>query len=67
MEEEKIRLTTLVKRLFAIDAKLNGETAQLVSEYNQIVEEIYMTLEGLRQKTDPPKVLSLTKNGGNVK
>lgn len=66
MEEEKIRLTTLVKRLFEIDAKLTGETSQLVSEYNQIVEEIYMTLEGVKQKSDPPKVLSLTK-GGNVK
>lgn len=41
MEERKGRLNTLVKRLFIIDAKLNGETAELVSEYNMIVEEIY--------------------------
>lgn len=65
MHEEKIYLDTLVKRLFIIDSKLTGETAELVSEYNQIVEEIYSTIEGLKQKSDPPKVLKLTKNGGN--
>ena len=30
-------------------------------------EEIWTILEGVELKTDPPKVLSLIKNGGNVK
>lgn len=61
MDEVRIKLDTLVKRLFVIDSKLTGETSQLVSEYNQIVEEIYMTLQGVLEKTDPPKSLKLTK------
>lgn len=35
----------LVKRLFVIDSKLNGETQELVKEYNEIIEDIWsMTL-----------------------
>ena len=63
MDEVRIKLDTLVKRLFVIDSKLTGETSQLVSEYNQIVEEIYMTLQEVLEKTDPPKSLKLTKGG----
>lgn len=63
MDREKIQLNTLVKRLFAIDAKLNGETAELVSEYNQIVEEIYMAIGDARKKAPPSKILSIHKGG----
>ena len=48
MGQEKIQLETLVKRLFIIDSKLTSENAQLVSEYNQIVEEIYATIAKIR-------------------
>jgi len=64
VDREKIQLNTLVKRLFAIDAKLNGETAELVSEYNQIVEEIYMTIGDIKKNTSPPKILSIQNRGG---
>ena len=70
MTEEEIKatkLTKLVQRLFVIDASLTKETCQLVSEYNEIVEEIWKILEGGELKTNPTKVLSLIKNGGNVK
>jgi len=42
------KLTNLVKRLFVIDSKLNGETQELVSEYNEIIEEIW----GILVKSD---------------
>ena len=65
-EIKATKLTKLIQRLFVIDATLTKETSQLVTEYNEIIEEIWTILEGVELKTDPPKVLSLTKNGGNV-
>ena len=65
-EIKATKLTKLVQRLFVIDATLTKETSQLVTEYNEIIEEIWKILDGVELKTDPPKVLSLTKNGGNV-
>ena len=58
MGEEKIQLETLVKRLFIIDSKLNSENAQLVSEYNQIVEEIYAAIAKIRTDNEKSMVLS---------
>ena len=67
-EIKATKLTKLVQRLFVIDATLTKETSQLVTEYNEIIEEIWTILEGVELKTDPlPKDLSLTKDGGNVK
>lgn len=65
-EIKKINIIKLVERLFIIDSKLTGETAQLVKEYNEIIEEIWYRLEGIEAKSDPPKILSL-KQGGNIK
>ena len=65
MGEEKIQLETLVKRLFIIDSKLTSENAQLVSEYNHIVEEIYAAISKIRtDRTDNEKsiVISRKKN-----
>ena len=59
MGEEKIQLKTLVKRLFIIDSKLTSENEQLVSEYNQIVEEIYAAISKIR--TDNKKSMVLSK------
>ena len=58
MGEEKIQLETLVKRLFIIDPKLTSENAQLVSEYNQIVEEIYAAIAKIRIDNEKSMVLS---------
>ena len=58
MGEEKIQLETLVKRLFIIDSKLTSENAQLVSEYNQIVEEIYAAIAKIRSNNERSMVLS---------
>ena len=58
MGEEKIQLKTLVKRLFIIDSKLTSENAQLVSEYNQIVEEIYAAIAKIRTDNEKSMVLS---------
>ena len=58
MGEEKIQLETLVKRLFIIDSKLTSENAQLVSEYNQIVEEIYAAIAKIRIDNEKSMVLS---------
>ena len=66
-EIKATKLTKLIQRLFVIDATLTKETSQLVTEYNEIIEEIWTILEGVELKTDPHKVLSLTKDGGNVK
>ena len=66
-EIKATKLTKLIQRLFVIDSTLTKETSQLVTEYNEIIEEIWTILEGIELKTDPPKVLNLTKNGGNVK
>lgn len=66
-EIKATKLTKLIQRLFVIDATLTKETSQLVTEYNETIEEIWKILDGVELKTDPPKVLSLTKNGGNVK
>lgn len=64
MGEEKIQLETLVKRLFIIDSKLTSENAQLVSEYNQIVEEIYAAISKIRTDNEKGIVLSKKKNRG---
>ena len=62
MGEEKIQLETLVKRLFIIDSKLTSENAQLVSEYNQIVEEIYAAISKIRtDRTDNEKSMVLSR------
>ena len=62
MGEEKIQLETLVKRLFIIDSKLTSENAQLVSEYNQIVEEIYAAISKIRtDRTDNEKSIVLSR------
>ena len=62
MGEEKIQLETLVKRLFIIDSKLTSENAQLVSEYNQIVEEIYAAIAKIRtDNTDNEKSMVLSR------
>ena len=66
-EIKATKLTKLVQTLFVIDATLTKETSQLVTEYNEIIEEIWTILEWVELKTDPPKVLSLTKDGGNIK
>ena len=66
-EIKATKLTKLIQRLFVIDATLTKETSELVTEYNEIIEEIWTILEGIELKTDPPKVLNLTKDGGNVK
>ena len=66
-EIKATKLTKLIQRLFVIDATLTKETSQLVTEYNEIIEEIWTILEGVKLKTDPPNVLSLTKDGGNIK
>ena len=58
MGEEKIQLETLAKRLFIIDSKLTSENAQLVSEYNQIVEEIYAAIAKIRTDNEKNMVLS---------
>ena len=63
MGEEKIQLETLVKRLFIIDSKLTSENAQLVSEYNQIVEEIYAAIFKIRTDNEKSMVLSKKKIG----
>ena len=63
MGEEKIQLETLVKRLFIIDSKLTSENAQLVSEYNQIVEEIYAAIAKIRTDNEKSIVLSKKKIG----
>ena len=66
-EIKATKLTKLIQRLFVIDATLTKETSQLVTEYNEIIEEIWTIIEGVELKTDSPKVLNLTKDGGNVK
>lgn len=45
-EIKATKLTKLVQRLFVIDATLTKETSQLVTEYNEIIEEIWTILEG---------------------
>lgn len=45
-EIKATKLTKLVQRLFVIDATLTKETSQLVTEYNEIIEEIWKILEG---------------------
>lgn len=62
MGQEKIQLETLVKRLFVIDSKLTSENAQLVSEYNQIVEEIYVAINKIRTENEKGMTLSKKKN-----
>ena len=66
-EIKATKLTKLIQRLFVIDATLTKETSQLVTEYNEIIEEIWTILDGVELKTYIFKVLILTKYGGNVK
>ena len=66
-EIKATKLTKLIQRLFVIDATLTKETSQLGTEYNEIIEEIWTILEGVELKTNSPKVLNLTKDGGNIK
>lgn len=65
MGEEKIQLETLVKRLFVIDSKLTSENAQLISEYNQIVEEIYAAIAKIR--TDDEKSMVLSRKNRSIR
>lgn len=65
MDQEKIQLETLVKRLFIIDSKLTSENAQLVSEYNQIVEEIYTAIAKIR--TDNEKSMVLRRKNRSIR
>ena len=65
MGQEKIQLETLVKRLFIIDSKLTSENAQLVSEYNQIVEEIYSAIAKIR--TDNEKGIVLSRKNRSIR
>lgn len=55
---KRTKVINLIKRLFVIDATLTGETQQLVTEYNEIIEELWTILGGLETKQDPPKILS---------
>ena len=43
-EEKKDKLIKLIKRLYVIDSMLTGETKELVSEYNEIIEEVWNTI-----------------------
>jgi len=66
MSGEEIKATKLfdlVKRLYVIDAKLNGETRELVCEYNEIIEEVWNILGGVESKIPLSKKL-IRNNGG---
>lgn len=66
MSGEEIKTTklfNLVKRLYVIDAKLNGETKELVCEYNEIIEEVWNILGGVESKIPLSKKL-IRNNGG---
>ena len=67
MGEEKIQLETLVKRLFIIDSKLTSENAQLVSEYNQIVEQIYAAIAKIRTENENLLILSKKKKNRSIR
>ena len=60
-EIKRTKIMNLVQRLYIIDAKLNGETSQLVSEYNEVLYDLWVILGGVELKTDPPKIKSLRK------
>jgi len=62
-EEKKDKLIKLIKRLYVIDSMLTGETKELVSEYNEIIEEVWNTIGGVEEKTTPSKIL-IRNNGG---
>lgn len=66
-EIKKSSLMKLVCRLYEIDSKLTGENAMLVSEYNQIVEELWNMIPSVsEERKDKPKTLSLTRNKNNA-
>ena len=65
MGEEKIQLETLVKRLFIIDSKLTSENTKKISEYNQIVEEIYSAIAKIR--TDNKKSMVLSRKNRSIR
>ena len=66
-EIKKSSLMKLVSRLYEIDSKLTGENAMLISEYNQIVEELWNMIPSVSEEgKDKPKTLSLTRNKNNV-
>lgn len=66
-EIKKSSLMKLVSRLYEIDSKLTGENAMLVSEYNQIVEELWNMIPSVSEEgKDKPKTLSLTRNKNNA-
>ena len=62
-EIKETKLFNLIKRLYIIDAKLNGETKELVCEYNEIIEEVWNILGGVESKIPLSKILIRT-NGG---
>lgn len=62
-EIKSTKLFDLVKRLYVIDAKLNGETRELVCEYNEIIEEVWNILGGVESKIPLSKKL-IRNNGG---
>jgi hypothetical protein len=62
-EIKETKLFDLVKSLYIIDAKLNGETRELVCEYNEIIEEIWNILGGVESKIPLSKKL-IRNNGG---
>lgn len=68
MSGEEINATKLfglIKRLYVIDSKLNGETKELVSQYNEIIEEVWYILGGVESKV--PLSKKLIRNSGGKK
>lgn len=66
-EIKKSSLMKLVSRLYEIDSKLTGENAMLVSEYNQIIEELWNMIPSISEEgKDKPKTLLLTRNKNNA-
>ena len=64
-EIKQTKIFDLVKRLYVIDSKLNGETIELVDEYNKVLEEVWNILGGIESKISPPKKLILKSGGKN--
>lgn len=62
-EIKETKIFDLVKRLYIIDSKLNGNTRELVCEYNKIIEEIWTILGGVEYKIPLSKKL-IRNNGG---
>ena len=64
-EIKETKIFDLVKRLYIIDSKLNGNTRELVCEYNEIIEEIWTILGGVETKI--PLSKKLIRNDGGKK